>query len=295
MTTAGPGQDPIGPDEPSAAEEEESSGIDAVLARLRERGLLVDRPVAPSAAPLPRPPAPAASAASGPPQDRQRPAPGDEWDVESQGGVLVAVRCPKCGIDQQWPGDVTRFRCRLCQRAWRWAVCERCGELGFPLENQEIWRCRSCGHFSRAWWRTSGAARDALVVVARRRQLVTAAYRQGAKAVRRRWILVAAVAAAVTALVAVAALALVGGSTAPAAGTDETCRQFERLRSDLGSGTLEAAALRERLEALQTASGGASPAVASAVAKLVSVGRPSEAAFLVAQTELADACAAATN
>lgn len=273
--------------------------VEAARARLRARGLLADGPTAPlpDTPHAPHPTRPVllddVLAES---DGLQRAAPGDEWDVASASSTLVSVSCPACRVDQQVPGDVTRFRCTTCDRAWRWAICEQCDEVGFPLERQETWRCTDCGHYTRSWWRTSTAAREALAVVTRRRDIVARSERLQATAARRRHTRVVAVAVLIAALIAGgAAVAVTGGSSGPVTGTAETCRQFAKLRADLGSGTLDGAELDASLQALQAASAGAEPAVASGTAALVAVGRPSKAAFLVAQTELADACTAATD
>lgn len=290
-----PRQPPL---EESAIEQEpDGSPIDAVLARLRERGLLVDRPTASlpkevrSPRVLHRPDEAAARDA-----DPERAAPGDEWDVPSYNSTLVVVRCPQCRIDQHWPGDVTRLRCPACDSSWRWAICERCRELGLTLERQEIWRCSGCDHYTRSWWRTSAAAREALGVVARRRNLLEATEQQRASSIRRRRVRLVVVAVAIAILLGGGTfLAVTGDTSGPSTGTAETCRQFDRLRSNLGSGTLDATELEASLESLRAASAGADPAVASATVALVAVGRPSEAAFLVAQTKLSDACLATTR
>lgn len=284
----------------AGAPEAELSPVEAARARLRARGLLADGPTAPlpDAPERPGPTRPVllddvlAETDAG----HDRAAPGDEWDVSSASSTLVPVSCPACRVDQQVPGDVTRFRCRNCDRAWRWAICEKCDQVGFPLERQETWRCSGCGHYTRSWWRTPTAAREALAVVTRRRDLVARSERRQATTARRRRVRVVAVAVVIAAVIAGgAAIAVTGGSSGPATGTAETCRQFDKLRAELGSGTLDGPELEASLRALQAASAGADPAVASATAKLVAVGRPSKAAFLVAQTELADACTAATD
>jgi len=274
---------------------DEWSGINSLLDRLRDTGLMVDRPIAPVPS-RPEQEEEREREERRERRERKEDAPSVEWDVAPQSNVLVPVRCPGCGIDQHWPGDVTRLRCHVCKHSWRWAICERCGELRRPPEQQEVWRCSKCGNYTRAWWRTATAARDAVAVVARRQQLLAAAQRESAATVRRRRLRLAAVALVVSvAIGALAAVAVLGGDSGPVTGAEETCRQFARLRSDLGSGTLDAADLAARLASLQAASAGADPSVVSAVAELAAVGRPSDAGFLVAQTKLADACTAAAG
>lgn len=296
------GQAPAVREEPAAggAPDTELSDVEAARARLRARGLLADAPTAPlpdaPAGRSPMRPVLFDDVLAEPETGSQRAAPGDEWDVASASSTLVSVSCPQCRVDQQVPGDVTRFRCRTCDRAWRWAICESCDEVGFPLEQQETWRCTACNHYTRSWWRTPTAAREALDVVTRRRDLTARTERREAAIARRRRIRVVAVGVVLAALFGGGALvAATSRNSGPVTGTAETCRQFDKLRSDLGSGTLDGPELQASLSALQAASAGADPTVASATAELVAVGRPSKAAFLVAQTELADACTAATD
>lgn len=275
----------------------EGESIAAIRARLAARGLLVKGPtiVVPRGErpePADRPIVLDDVLAEAEGALHPNAVPEDDWDVPSEGGALVKVRCPQCRGTQQTPVDATRFRCLTCQRAWRWAVCHGCDELGFTVERQESWRC-GCGHFSRSWWRTDTAHRDGLIVVARRRDLAAQAERAEVKAGmrKRRWkIATFAVVGLVAVLVFVAKVRT--SDTTPAAGTAETCRLFDHLRSDLASGTLERDELEVRLEALGEAAGIADPAVHDPAVELVAVGSPGKAAFLVAQTNLADACAA---
>jgi hypothetical protein len=286
-TDPGPGDDDV-------LEGEEGETIEAIKARLAARGLLVQGP----AIVVPRGDRPEKAVvlddvlieAEG--DHHPNAVPEDDWDVPSEGGPSVSVRCPQCRGTQQTPVDVTRFRCLTCARAWRWAVCHGCDELAFTVERQESWRC-GCGHFSRSWWRTDTAARDGLIVVARRRDLAARAEREEIRAGmrKRRWKIIAF---AVVGLIAVMGFVVKvqGSETTPAAGTAETCRLFDRLRSDLGSGTLTGEELSAKLAAIGEAASIADPAVHDPALELVAVGSPNKAAFLVAQTNLADGCAA---
>lgn len=277
---------------------EGGESIDAVRARLAERGLLVSGPTI--VVPRGDRPEPAARPvvfddvlveAEG--DHHPNAVPEDDWDVTSENGELTSVRCPQCRGTQLTPIDVTRFRCLTCERAWRWAVCEGCDDLGFTVERQESWRC-GCGHFTRAWWRTDTAPRDALVVVARRKdaaaQAVKAEVRAGMR--RRRWKIILGAVVGLLAVLVFVGLVRANEGRAGATGTNEACRQFGILRSDLASGTLGTAELADRLDALALAAEGGSPAVQEASIELKAIGQPTKAAFLITQTKLADACAA---
>src|SRR5688500_7833939 len=158
---------------------EDWAGIDTVLARLRDTGLMVDRTASSSLlSSLSVRDEPRTEPGHRVGDDRRSADPTVEWDLASQSNVLVAVRCPGCGVHQHCPGDVTRFRCHVCGRSWRWALCEKCGTLRLPSEQQEVWRCSRCSNYNRAWWRTTTAARDARAVVAHRQQLEAAAQRE---------------------------------------------------------------------------------------------------------------------
>ena len=279
-----------GPSEP----DEDDESIEAVRARLAARGLLVRGPtiVVPRGDRPERPVVLDDVLAEAEGEHHPNAVPEDDWDLASDHGDLVFVRCPQCRGTQQTPIDVTRFRCVTCERAWRWAVCEGCDTLNFTVERQESWRC-NCGHFTRSWWRTDTAPRDALVVVARRRDAATRAEKAEVRAGmrRRRWKIILGAAVGLLAVLIFVGLVR-ANETSVTTGTNEACRQFGILRSDLGSGTLDAEEITERLDSLALAAEGGSPAVQEATIELKAVGQPTKAAFLVAQTKLADACAA---
>jgi len=277
------------------ADAHDGDSIDAIRARLAARGLVVQGPavIVPDAPPVAERPVVLDDVLAEAEGDSHPNAVAeDDWDVATEDGALVSVGCPQCRGTQLTPIDVTRFRCRSCERAWRWAVCESCDEVGFAVERQESWRCK-CGHFTRSWWRTDVARRDALVVVARRRDLAARTERDVVRAgMRRRRGKIIAGAMVGLVLVLGFVLSVRAGDRTPAAGTAETCRQFERLRADLGSGTLSAAELSDSLAKLADAAGVADTAVHDAAIELAAVGSPSKTAFLIAQTNLADACTA---
>ena len=273
----------------------DDESIESIRARLAARGLLVQGP----AIQVPRGERPERPVvlddvlveAEG--EHHPNAVPEDDWDLASQHGELVFVRCPQCRGTQQTPIDVTRFRCVTCERAWRWAVCGSCDTLNFTVERQESWRC-GCGEFTRSWWRTDTAPRDALIVVARRKDALAQAEKAEVRAGmrRRRWKIILGAVVGLLAVLIFVGLVRANEKTATTTGTNEACRQFGILRSDLGSGTLDADEITERLDSLALAAEGGSPAVQEATIELKAVGQPTKAAFLIAQTKLADACAA---
>lgn len=286
---------------PDAPSETPATPIDDVRARLAARGLLATRPaiVVPKE---PRPERPEIELRPIAPPDRDgdqhwAESDQDEWDVEvPPGAEETTVRCPQCREVFFRPLESTRFACPTCDRAWRFAVCGECDELMLAMERQESWRCGKCNEFTRSWWRTPSAPRDAAHVVARRKhQLVEAeraAVRAGIK--KRRWKLVAlAVWAGVAAVGVVIGVRLTEPSAA--SGTRVACAHFDRLRSDLASGTVGAAELDRQLDQLQAEAEGADEDVAQAVVDLRAAGHPGSSSFLVARTGLADACTRALD
>ena len=220
----------------------------------------------------------------------EREAPEDLWDVVPEGSGTSRVRCPQCRDSRVWPNDVTRFCCDDCQRAWRWAVCERCDNLALTVERQESWHC-ACGHFNRSGWRTATARRDALPVVARRRHVAIEADRARVRAGirRRRWKIIVA---GIAGLIAALSFVLVVRTAEPtqASDTATTCGHFGRLRTEMATNSLGVAQVEAEVKRLKGESVGASPSVQKGVVDLAAAGKPGTATFLVAQTALADAC-----
>lgn len=289
---------PVAPVEAVEGEPTTASGpetIESIRARLSARGLLVQGPtiIVPRGDRPERPMVLDDVLVEAEGEHHPNAVPEDDWDLASGHGDLVFVRCPQCRGTQQNPIDVTRFRCVTCERAWRWAVCEGCDALNFTVERQESWRC-GCGHFTRSWWRTDTAPREALVVVARRKDAALQAQKVEARAGmrRRRWKIILGAAVGLLAVLIFVGLVRASETTSTRTGTNEACRQFGILRSDLGSGTLDGPEITERLNALALAAEGGSPTVQEAAIELKAVGQPTKAAFLIAQTKLADACAA---
>jgi hypothetical protein len=261
--------------------------IDEVRARLAARGLLQTQPsvVVPKAARRPE----ILPQAAAPADDRPKhwaAAPEDAWDVDaSSASAKAPVACPRCRdvIDQ--PLEATRLVCRPCDRAWRWATCGGCDALTLTVERQESWRCAGCGQFTRSWWRTPAARRDALHVVARRKHQAMLQERERVRAGmrKRRWKLVA-FAVVATAATAGAVLAVRAAEPSTATGTDVVCAHVARLGPALGEH------IETELPKLEAEAAGAAPEVADAVHGLRAAGPPGSAAFLVARTALVDAC-----
>jgi hypothetical protein len=176
-------------------------------------------------------------------------------------------------------------------------VCESCDSLALTIERQEAWTCVPCGHATRSWWRTSSAPGDAVEVVARRLSAAAAAERARVRAGmrQRRWKIVTGAFVGLI-VVAVFVVAVRAAEPTQVGGTRATCEHFERLRADLSARTARTvgpARLNSQLDALTAKSATADASVQKAVVDLAAAGRPGQASFLVAETNLADACAAA--
>ena len=273
----------------------ELSPVEAARARLAARGLLQTQPTVLVPKEERRPSA-AEPSEEGATPDQSEPQPRhwaaaieDTWDVEP-GGAEVTVPCPRCRKDVRGPIESTRFVCAPCDRAWRWATCGSCDALTLTVERQESWRCASCGQFTRSWWRTPAARRDAAHVVARRKheavQAEKALVRAGMR--KRRWKLVAFAVVAST-ITAGAVLAVRATEPSAATGTDAVCARVARLGPSIGDH------LATELPALEAEAAGAAPEVAEAVEGLRVAGPPGSASFLVARTALIDACTLVAN
>lgn len=278
-----------------------ASSIEEVRARLAARGLLATSPrVVVPKEPRPEGEAPVRTtfAPSAPDEaegeSHWADSEADEWDVEP-GNEEVTVRCPQCRDVYFRPLESTRFACPSCDRSWRFAICEACDGLALTIERQESWRCGSCGHHTRSWWRTPTAPKAAIDIVARRKhQLVEEQRRLVREGMRkRRWKLIAL---AVWALVLAVGIVVWGRTSADggATGTAVTCRHFDRLRSDLANGSLDRAELDKELDQLTRESEGAGDDIQKAVVDLHAA-NPGTSAFLIARTALADACDAAAG
>ena len=273
----------------------QAPSIDEVRARLAERGLLATRP----RVLVPKEPRPEGEAtplttfAPALPDDDEAhwaEAEADAWDVEP-GSEEVTVRCPQCREVFFRPLESTRFACPTCDRAWRFAICSECDVVAMTIERQESWRCGSCNHVTRSWWRAPTAHRLAFDVVARRKhQAVEEQRRLVREGMRkRRWKLIAfAVWSAILAIGIVVGFRMAQPSAA--SGTDVTCTHFNRLRSDIASGTMTASQLKNELQALQVEADDAHADVQKAVLDLTAAGAPGTSSFLIARTAVADAC-----
>lgn len=290
-----------GDEAPAAEPTVELSPVDAARARLAARGLLQTQPavLVPKEGKRdgaqPEQPSPSPEEQGNAPRPDERTAhwgamAEDAWDIDATSSTEVTVPCPRCRSDVRNLIEATRFVCRPCDRAWRWATCGGCEALTLTVERQESWRCGSCGQFTRSWWRTPAARRDAAHVVARRKHEAVQAERARVRAGmrKRRWKLVAF--GVVASLLTAGAVIGVRAAEPPAAtGTDAVCERVERLGPELGTN------LDGELDVLEAEAVGAAPEVADAVAGLRAAGPSGTASFLIARTALADACTLVTN
>ena len=267
-----------------------SPEIDAIKARLASRGLLTTRPRVTVPEELRKAVEDGRPISTFIPRDVEEAISQlDEWDLPP-GNEDVAVRCRQCHDVFMRPLEATRFVCPACDRGWRWAICGACDQMSFTVERQESWRC-GCGAFNRSWWRTTTARREALAVVARRRQHALEAERRAVRdgMRRRRWKLVAF--AVVAALVAVSIPVGFRLSQSQAGGTSATCAHWFRLRPAITNGTIVGDELDRELDALAGEAETADAPVRDAASALAAA-RLGTTAFLAARASLGDACEA---
>ncbi|HEX2851533.1 MAG TPA: hypothetical protein VHN98_13315 [Acidimicrobiales bacterium] len=287
-----PGDGPVGDLGPDT---EGHETIEQIRARLAARGLLRE-----STTPLPDLPAPA------PPPMRARFTSDldevtrsileDEVDQLDYAPAatpmtLGGAQCPACSAWFGVPSEATGFRCRSCERAWRWGICQSCDQLSLTPEKQDSWRCQLCGHFTRSWWQAPAPAAHRAAVVDRRKRTLKRLEDQRRKAEKRhnrRMYLVAGALATI-----LLAMGLVTAIRRPPAASDVghgVCAQFGHLKTDIVNGTASRDEVSSRIDTLVKAAAKAPPKVASAAAELKDAGPPGTAQFLVAQTALSDAC-----
>jgi hypothetical protein len=284
---------------------EGAEDLEAIRARLAARGLVRTEPsvrIRDIAGGRPEAPPAAITPVKGDPFE---PAPSPEDAVGDDAEALdpepfgpsALTRCPSCRTTQQVAVDATGYRCGNCDKVWRWGVCTSCSHLSLTIARQESWRCTDCGAYSRSWWRTATAPREAQQVVARKRADAAEREHQRILAVarRRRWKLIAG---GVVVVLLAGVSALIFSSTdasSPAEQTRATCASWTRLKSDIANGALTPAELDVAVSDLATQAEEATPDVQLAADRLVDAGRPGQATFLVASTELSDACATARS
>lgn len=302
-----PGAEPAGPEAvepqaPAAPEpgaEPEDMSIEALRARLAARGLVRTQPsvrireVTPDQ-PRPAPAAPVEWAAPAPPSEDDDLTEAKALEPEDD-GPRTAVRCPTCRSTTQVAVSATGFQCSNCDRVWRWAICGACNDLALTVARQESWRCGACGNHTRSWWRTGTAARERGLVQDRRRDEAARRERERvlAAARRRRWKLIVAGIVVVLLAAAVAGVVTLGGRTAPGDHSRAACNRYERFRTQVANGTLSGPAVAAEMAEIRQLATEADPDVAAAAAELAAAGPPGTAKFLIASTEMADACAAA--
>ena len=285
---------------PVAAEAEpEDMSIEALRARLAARGLVRTQPsvrireVTPDQ-PRPAAPAPVEWASSATQPDDSDVTEAKALEAEDD-GPRTPVRCPTCRSTTQVAVSATGFQCSNCDRVWRWAICGACNELGLTVARQESWRCGACGNHTRSWWRTGTAARERGLVQDRRRDEAARRERERvlAAARRRRWKLIVAGIVVVLLAAAVAGVVTLGGRTAPGDHSRAACNRYERFRTQVANGTLSGPAAAAEVAEIRELAAEAETDVAAAAAELAAAGPPGTAKFLIASTQMADACAAA--
>lgn len=301
-TPAEPGDVPATPAEPP--EPGAPDDLDTIRARLAARGLVRTEPSVrirdiAGGRPAPPPSAPAPLA------DPFLPAAPDDGGIGDDAealepepyGPTALVRCPSCRTTQQVAIDATGYRCGNCDKAWRWAICTSCHHLALTIARQESWRCGECGAYSRSWWRTATAPREAEEVMRRKRADAADRERQRVLAVarRRRWKLIAAGVVVVLLAGAAALIFSATDASSPEEQTRATCANWSRLKSDIANGALSGAALQDALVNQANEAGIAASDVQLAAANLTKAGKPGDATFLVASTQLSDACDKATR
>ena len=292
-----PAEEP-GPAPVEAAAEPEDMSPEALRARLAARGLLRTEPSVRIREVSPGQPRPAPAPAVEPTWTEPAPE-GDDAGADAEAlepepdGPRAPVRCPTCRDVNSVAVAATGFACPNCRRVWRWAVCGGCKELALTVARQESWRCGTCGHLNRSWWRTETAARDRVQVQERRQEEAARRERERVLALarRRRWKIIVAGLLLVLATAAGAVVVTVGGSSSPAEHSRAACNRFERLRTQIANGTLRGAEVDAEIGEIRQLANEADPDVAAGAAQLAAAGRPGTARFLIASTEMADACA----
>jgi hypothetical protein len=210
-------------------------------------------------------------------------------------GPTAPVRCPSCRSSQPVAVDATGFRCGTCDKVFRWAVCSSCDGLSLTIARQESWRCGHCAGYSRSWWRTATAPKEAQEVARKKRSDAAERERRRIleRARRRRWKILLA---GFLAILACGLSAMVFTSTDASSPQDTArgvCADFTRLKSDIANGSASTAQVEAAIGDLSRRADAATPEVQLAAKELHAAGRPGDATFLVASTKLADACAEA--
>jgi hypothetical protein len=283
-------------DAPPAASAARIADLEALRERLKARGVLTDAPavvIPKEPRPEPAPGDPDASFAEGSPvEPHWAESPYDAWDVEP-GPETVPLPCPRCHTSCTVPTQATRLTCTSCDLTWRFVVCDQCDRLDLTRERQESWRCRQCGHFSRAWWRTPSARLLALRVLARRREAMIQEQRrivrEGMR--MRRWKLIAfGVVAALAAAVFV--LATRAAEPATASGREVACSHFRSILEDVAAGRSTPTGLESELRQLELEAQGEDDLTAP-VSNLLAARGPTAPEFIAARATLVDACGVA--
>ena len=289
---------PLEQDAPAAIAESDTEDDDAaaVRARLEARGLLRTEPsvrirdlAGPRPEPSPPPPTTLASTDVAVDDDAA-----EVLDADP-GGATANVRCRSCRSVEPVSVAATGYRCRSCQRVWRWAICPSCDELAPTLARQESWRCSACGAGTRSWWRTANAPNEAVVVADRKRLEAGRVRRRRVLGTFRRYRVALAATTVTLVLVVFAAVAVprLAADDRDAVRASATCAAFDTLRAEIEGGGLPPAALRLRLDELASGAAEAEDAVRIGAERLAASGLPGDAAFEEATAVLTAACGGA--
>lgn len=293
-----PGVDAAG-DVPGAPEEpppsSRSADLEALRERLKARGVLTDAP----AVVIPKEPRPAATEADQPTEGADpdhephwAESPYDAWDVDPGAEPsFVDVPCPRCRTLCAVPRQATRVRCLRCDLAWRYVVCEQCRALDLTIERQESWRCHSCGHFSRSWWRTPSARLLAIPVVARRQEAIAAEHRRVVREGMRmrRWKLIVF---GVVASLAVAVFVVATRAAEPdvASGRRVACQHFRAILEDVAAGRMAPKELEAELEQLELEAQGEGSELTAAASAMRAARGATSPEFIASRAAFVDAC-----
>ena len=280
----------------TASEAHASADPAAVVARLREKGLLRSEPsirireVAPEEPRVVFEPEPIITTGNKVLDDEL----GDPEALEPEipGSPNTELRCGGCRTKQRVSDTATGFKCTSCAKVWRWAECKDCRGLNLTIARQESWRCTGCGGYTRSWWRTPTKAAEHRRIAEARATDAADRRRRAAyeKARRRRWKLftVGAVAIIATAVAAVtfsrnAAPVVTRGANG------RVCEAYADVQRSINSQAPKAE-IRASIDAMAAESVDAMDRIRLPAQQLAGSGQPGDEAFDKAAKALSNAC-----